>query len=215
MVINIDELDKEMVIWRYTDLYVFENMIKTSTLFFAETSLFDDNFEGSMPRINYLKEKEREEEFSVLDLKKVKCASCWHQNKYESEAMWKIFSDSKNGIAIKAKLKNVIDSIKGDKKIYVGKIKYIDYENDSIDFKSYNDLYYYKRKIFSSEKEIRFLTSKKDEKRGLFIDVDFKKMIDTIYVVNPETKSKIKEILKKYNYDIEIKDSCLCKTPLF
>lgn len=56
-------------------------------------------------------------------------------NDYESAAMWKLFLKTNEGVAIQTTYGRLFDSLdKLPKPVYVSTVKYIDYENDIIDW---------------------------------------------------------------------------------
>jgi hypothetical protein len=80
----------------------------------------------------------------------------WHINEYESAAMWKLYLESDEGIAIQSTLGRLNKSLKDTKEtIFIGKIKYIDYEKESIPESNQYYPFLYKRKSFEYEKELR------------------------------------------------------------
>lgn len=77
--------------------------------------------------------------------------NCWYHSEYESEAMWKIYAaDVKNAIAIQTTY--------GELKQQIGEcatikpVRYVDYSNQFI---GPNEGYWYKRRSFEYEKEVR------------------------------------------------------------
>ena len=89
------------------------------------------------------------------------CVSCWHQNNVESEAMWKLYTDSNKGVAIKSNISLLRKAININNNIpvMIGKVQYIDYFDASLadlDFSNWeNSGGFFKRKEYSHENEIR------------------------------------------------------------
>jgi hypothetical protein len=75
---------------------------------------------------------------------------------HESAAMWKIYTITKESIAIRSTFAKLRDRL--DENCFIGTVKYIDYETDF--FPHGNVLYpfVHKRKSFAYENEIRALT---------------------------------------------------------
>lgn len=71
-------------------------------------------------------------------LSKGTLVSCWYHSEYQSEAMWKLYSDQGKGVAVKTtvgKLRLALETAvttKGKTKIYLGKVKYLDYSDPAI-----------------------------------------------------------------------------------
>lgn len=71
-------------------------------------------------------------------LSKGTLVSCWYHSEYQSEAMWKLYSDQGKGVAIKTtvgKLRLALEAAVATErqtKIFLGKVKYLDYSDTSI-----------------------------------------------------------------------------------
>lgn len=97
----------------------------------------------------------REDEFLVPKLFAV---NCWHISNNESAAMWNIYAKTGQGIAIKTtvkQLKECFQDFLPFDSIYIGKVKYIDFSKDAHDKDNIICRYFYKRKEFEYEQELR------------------------------------------------------------
>jgi len=122
--------------------------------------------------------------------------NCWHQNDFESEAMWKLYSDSHKGIAIQTTAESLVESVIDSRAsaIFFSEIKYIDYDSpklkkeDCIVNGNIGPLL--KRTAFEHENEARlYFTPKKkyislDEAKPIpeLIDVDINKLIHKVFI---------------------------------
>lgn len=124
--------------------------------------------------------------------------SCWYKSNYQSEAMWKLYSDQHKGVSIKTTVGDLEDALLGcvdeDKKIYIGQVKYLDYDDKDLSPKDCvmdgHIIPMLKRMSFSHENEVRAffvgdanhsnLDSFKPSSRSLSVDV--KKLIKAVYV---------------------------------
>ncbi|CUH96004.1 hypothetical protein P22_2092 [Propionispora sp. 2/2-37] len=77
----------------------------------------NDKFEGSLSEVNMLQRKympygfeEEETPEFYANLKKLFLISCWHRSSIESYAMWKIYSNDAQGVAIETTIDNLHDS---------------------------------------------------------------------------------------------------------
>lgn len=142
--------------------------------------------------------------------------NCWHENQYESEAMWKLYtSNLEQGIAIKTTYDKLYRAIKRNPSIFIGRVKYIDYKEQ---FAGINDSFWYKRKSFEHEKEVRAIIKDfpGNGDAGKLIKVDLKTLIDKVYVspTSPAWVSNIvKEIIEKYGLKKRILQSGLNDKP--
>ena len=142
--------------------------------------------------------------------------NCWHENDYESEAMWKLYTTSlEQGIAIKTNYKRLYTSLGKNPDIAIGGINYIDFDNS---FAGVNDSFWYKRKSFEHEKEVRAIFCDRNNQNdlGKLISVDLNKLIDKIYI-SPTSqvwfKELVKDILSKYNIKKKIGESSMKDKP--
>ncbi|QHI73610.1 hypothetical protein [Aminipila terrae] len=140
--------------------------------------------------------------------------NCWHENEYESEAMWKMYSKNvENAIAIQTNFGELKKQI--GEKASIGKVKYIDYSKR---FVGINKVYWNKRKAFEFEREVRAIVHGFDEcgKNGIEIKIDLKELICNVYV-SPYAPSwfceLVKDIIKKYGYGFDVKYSELREAP--
>ena len=170
--------DPAIPLWRYMDFTKFISLLESQALFFCRTDLLGDPWEGSLTRAEAEKRKELEARSRVRMLhgtthEKIRSevtnsiASCWHMNKYESMAMWRLYLTGSEGVAIKSTYQRLIDSFsqfdgknKGRNEdntekellIHVGVVRYVDYESPD-PLGACRMLL--KRKSFEHEREIR------------------------------------------------------------
>lgn len=142
--------------------------------------------------------------------------NCWHENKLESEAMWKLYVlNLKEGIAIKSTFSKLYRALKKDPSISIGRVNYIDFKHN---FAGINESFWYKRKSFEHEKEVRAIITNrnKDIKFDMSVPVNLNILIDEIYV-SPTSQlwfRKLTEnVLKKYEIKKKIKTSEMLAIP--
>ena len=144
--------------------------------------------------------------------------SCWHENEFESEAMWKLYTSTlEHGIAIKTTYERLYDSLGRNPDISIGRVNYIDYSNE---FAKHSGTYWFKRRSFEYEKEVRAIIYDKhlDNKVGKIIPLDIDLLIDEVYL-SPTSQEWfydiLQDIMNKYNLKKEIIFSELSATPFF
>ncbi len=215
------------------DFMRFFSLLDSSSLYFCRASEFrsNDPFEGSFPKLEYeYWEKQYGEKF-LHDIyntsSKIIYVNCWHLSEFESIAMWKLYSGSDKGIAIKTTISNFKDSFKNTKEdIFAGKIQYIDYEKDiyyshgkhQYSFGNMMTTYIHKRNIFEYEKEYRAIYSASDPKdsKGFNINVDLNKLVEEIILAPyfPDWMYKvIKKMISNYLPEVQIKKSIFESEP--
>lgn len=161
-------------LWRYMDIPAFIYLLTKESLVFVRADLFEDKFEGTLPKLTarMIDEDSRQKinegkldkiywNFSEILNKDNKSMyiNCWCKENFEMIHMWKIYS-KEYGIAIQTTYEKLKESITTKEDVYPTEINYIDYENDIIDWQN-NTMtsYTIKRKEYKSESEFRMLIS--------------------------------------------------------
>ena len=213
----------DTIIWKYLDLSKFLDLLLSQKLFMSRSDKFEDQYEGtfSEPTFEEIKKlSENNPEF--LDYYKSKrekvIISSWHINEYESFAMWQIFTQNSEGLAIQSTVKRLQNALIPEKNYdqFIGEVNYIDYKKEHIPF---NDAFFpflFKRKSFQYEREVRIISDVSANKiainDGLKINVDINQLIEKIYI-HPKSENWYKklviELVEKLGFDIEIEKSDL------
>jgi len=127
-------------------------------------------------------------------------ANCWHINSSENYALWKIYTNNDDGIAIKTTVGNLRDCILHKDGFCIGKVKYYNYRTENANPNSISifDLSLRKRKEFEYENELRLISWFMDKP---IIKVDLNKLIDEIYIspFSPEPLKGVVESIRS-NY---------------
>ncbi len=228
--------NKSLTIWRYLDFTKFVDLLVSNELFFCRADKFDDPFEGIFRLKDYENNKNM---FSRQQLtKEFYFLNCWHINENQSDAMWKIFLTTKNGIAIKSTVEDLMRSIELVKEdIFVGEVEYRElskmtfhelmnepknkiFEGRGSSLNQFN----YKRISFEHEKELRVFyidqpiphtikggipRKSLEHKR---IQIDLNHLIKAV-VVAPFAevwfKELVEKIIMKLNFNFEVSKSNL------
>lgn len=215
--------DPYTIIWKYLDLSKFLELLLSKQLFMSRSDKFEDQYEGtfSEPTFEEIKKLaiDNPEFLNYYKTHREKVAvSSWHINEYESFAMWQIFTQNSEGLAIQSTIGRLQKALKPENNFdqYIGEVNYIDYKKEYIPF---DDLFFpflFKRKSFQYEREVRIITdtSKSDIKldEGLKINVDINQLIEKIYI-HPKSENWYKklviELVERLGFDIEIEKSDL------
>jgi hypothetical protein len=174
-----ESISPNLKLWRYLDFTKFVSMLDKKSLYFSRLDTLDDPFEGSHTRnhigtrigkytdelIEFCRSIDptiNNEKLSRIDSltnkvqRELIYVNCWHNNEYESSAMWKSYLKGDEGVAIESSANRLLLSLKQTKDIiFMGKVKYIDYEKESITDEDKSIPFLYKRKSFEHKKEIR------------------------------------------------------------
>ena len=223
----------------------FVAILHTRTLFFPSLANLQDSFEGSFPDANvdliadilqYEEETPEEQAFALkdfLDLNRKNRRSfvvnCWFQGESESFAMWKLYADGGEGVAIKSNVSSLMNCFKGGQPVFVSPVQYIDYKSDTIDDLAFFARALVKRKGYEHEAEVRAYYSDipmKDgevdmspesyERPGVSRQIDVDVLIEEV-IVTPEAGSWFLELVKvvaaQYGLEAPIRPSSLADAP--
>jgi hypothetical protein len=220
-----NDMDISMPIWRYMALDKFIDLLETKSLFFTRIDKFNDPFEGYLypeyytKRYVNLSEEEsksaKKESLHYINSNITKVyANCWHANKYESEAMWKIYGGNNLSIAIKTTISSLISSFGNllnknkRQETCSGLVNYIGPNDGKFVIADIADYALHKRKAFEHEKEYRLIciNNARTRKPGFGLPINFDDLVKSIYISplsSPWQQEVVRKILKKYNKDIE------------
>lgn len=233
-------------IWRYSDFAKFVSLLDRQALFFCRADKLSDPFEGSFSKANLEVRQENYERMpkraqkmmdkrcdpSLKETKKVTCINCWHINEYESAAMWKLCLKSEQGIAVQSTWKRLKESFNEPDEIVIGKVEYIDYCDEPVREYDPRFPFFYKRKSFEYERELRPVTQSlsvafnqdeidKTEQEigdGKYVSVDLDILIEKIFVSPKAPKwftELVKSVLARYNVSKEVSQSSLSSDPIY
>lgn len=196
--INSDYIpDEDTEIIRYMNFGKFMNILTFGNLYFTNVNEFEDKYEGKMPEGFFKNWEESAVEsykkyLKINDLHFNAYASCWNElNNTESYALWRIYTESDTGIAIKTTVQKLRNSIKDDR-IQIYKVKYVesfeDREEDiEIPFYFPDDGFVRVKQAckispYSYENEIRALLFSDEKEKGINIAIDVNELIEDIYI---------------------------------
>jgi hypothetical protein len=215
--------DPDTIVWKYLDLSKFVDLLLYQKLFMSRSDKFEDQYEGtfSEPTFEEIKKLSANNP-DFLDYYKTHrknvVVSSWHINEYESFAMWQIFTQKSEGLAIQSTVNRLQQSLKTENnyKQYIGEVNYIDYKKEYIPFDNSFFPFLFKRKSFQYEREIRIITDVSSHNltidNGLKIDIGISELIEKIYI-HPKSenwyKNLVIEMVKRLGFDFEIEKSDL------
>jgi hypothetical protein len=215
--------DANTIVWKYLDLSKFLDLLISKKLFMSRSDKFEDQYEGtfSEPTFEEIKKLSVNNpeflDFYKSHREKV-VVSSWHINEYESFAMWQIFTQNSEGIAIQSTIGRLQKALQKEKEFnqYIGEVNYIDYKKEYIPFDDMFFPFLFKRKSFQYEREVRILSDLNDKdikiNDGLKINVDLNQLIEKIYI-HPKSENWYKklviELVSKLDFDFEIEKSDL------
>ena len=215
--------DPNTIIWKYLDLSKFLDLLMSEKLFMSRSDKFEDQYEGtfSEPTFEEIRKLsiDNPDFLNYYKTHREKVAiSSWHINEYESFAMWQIFTQNSEGLAIQSTIGRLQKALQPEEHFqqYIGEVNYIDYKKEYIPF---DDLFFpflYKRKSFQYEREVRIISDVTQNNLklndGLKINVDVNLLIEKIYI-HPKSenwyKNLVIQLVAKLGFDISIEKSDL------
>ena len=234
----------ETVLWRYMDFTRFVSLLDRGALFFARADKLGDPFEGSYSPVNVALRPHLYEDPVISGaisglgevlkgLRRFHLVSCWHENTFESEAMWRLYSGERKGIAIRTTFGSLAASLKGDETVCIGRVKYVDYEKTFIPEGNMFSAYLHKRRSFEHEREVRAVHARLPESNddklrshavpdicetGLYLEVDLAELIQEV-VIAPSADDWFVELTQsvaaKFSLEAPIRRSALADSPVW
>ena len=216
-------VDSKTIVWKYLDLSKFVDLLLNRKLFMSRSDKFEDQYEGTFSEPTF----EEIRKLSIdnpdfLDYYKTRrknvVISSWHINEYESFAMWQIFTQKSEGLAIQSTLERLQKALIPETTYvqHIGEVNYIDYKKEYIPFDNAFFPFLFKRKSFQYEREIRIISDVTQHNliidNGLKIEIDLNQLIEKIYI-HPKSenwyKNLVIELVKRLDFDFEIEKSDL------
>lgn len=241
---SFDRPSTNSKLWRYMDLPKYLAMLDSESLWFSRADLLGDPFEGSMSQANV---RMRPDVYadqipaSALDMIAAARAqdvrhtyvSCWHENEYESAAMWRLYSVG-HGIAVQTNYGRMRGALDYESDIFVGRVRYADYTRDWISEGDIFAPFVYKRLSFQHEREVRAIVSdvtrrhgtvaigagldRANPPAGVAVVVDLAQFVEQVRV-SPEAPSwfavAIQSLTSKYGFNFPVVQSELAVDPVY
>jgi hypothetical protein len=189
----------------------------------SRSDKFEDQYEGTFSEPTY--EEIRKLSIDNPDFLKFYkthreqvAISSWHINEYESFAMWQIFTQNTEGLAIQSTIGRLQNALAPENiyKQFIGEVNYIDYKKEYIPFDDMFFPFLFKRKSFQYEREVRIISDVAESNitlnDGLKINVNLDQLIEKIYI-HPKSenwyKNLVIQLVKQLGFDFTIEKSDL------
>ncbi|EGQ9396001.1 TPA: hypothetical protein ACMDQA_003680 [Vibrio cholerae] len=218
---------ENLTIWRYLDFTKYVSLLESQSLFFARLDTMEDPFEGTYPKAyleNSIEHNLHRDARSREQLRRHVAINCWHENEYESAAMWKLYLKSDEGIVIQSTTKSLSKELFSNYPSGylpgMGPVRYINFELETPNIGVLGATML-KRKSFEHEREYRAQLVKShsyDEIdgveeipiEGVSLPIEPDGLIHCVYV-SPTSKTwfyeLVKSISRKYGLTCEVKRS--------
>ena len=221
------------------------SLLHRQSLHFVRSDRLDDPFEGSYPRANLPLKEAFEMELSEHIGDKAEMIventenfrrmariwiylNSWHMNDHESAAMWKVYAQTKEAVAVRstyASLRKVLPD-----RINIGTVQYIDFESQPIPEVNVLYPFMYKRMSYSHERELRALIFQVVDEhdqvindpdlapKGTYVEVDVDELVHSIYVA-PGSPAWFREVVagvcSTYGLEKEVFQSSIDDEPFY
>ena len=216
------------VLWRYMDFTKFVSLLETSALFFCRPDQLGDPFEGSIsPATPPILAGEPQVGSPIkqgnLDLRQIVSlvrVNCWHMGEFESEAMWRLYTRERDGVAIKTVFARVKEALVGEESVHVSRVSYQDYRTESIPFGNALLPLVHKRISFQHEQEVRalYVEIPAEDAAGGYCEVDLLGLVEEI-VVAPFAEDwfvdLVRSLAERHGIGDRVEPSTLSDAPTF
>jgi hypothetical protein len=218
-------------LWRYTGLAKFIDLLERRQLQFPRSDRFADPFEGVLPRLTVerLKATSSPDVRRLYDdLRRMMYISCWFASEHESAAMWQLYSQGGDCIALRTNLATLSRCLTiAPFTSRICEVRYIDYENHELP--SLNGLvpFVHKRLSFQHENEVRaFIWSAEHSNAGLIkpdaervaVDIDPAVLIRGAHIAptaKPWFGELVERLLQRYAVPCSVTRSSLYDRPAY
>ena len=239
-------------LWRYMSLSKLLQMLQSRTIWFSRVDqlLADDPYEGSLP-FNLLESERSPKREAVTEKKHGMTAgsvaqmrktfletfknqrertfvSCWHSGSTDNDAMWRLYGAEKDGsVCVRSTVSLLSRELPSF--ISVGRVEYVNYEDQWLGNSSIYVPFFRKRTCFEHEREVRFLfntnvddleLSRKPGKDNTGWAVNFSPEVClTNIFISPTAPSWFREVvegaLRELEMDITVCEAPMAKRPIF
>lgn len=227
-------------IWRYTDFTKLLSLVENRRLYFPRADQFDDPYEGALSHegVRLLRDLERNggmpagavERFldATAQLRQEMFLSCWYASEHESAAMWKLYLQSREGVAIRSDCDSLARTLdRSPLMARISMVRYVDYDRAAVPFGNLFFLFVHKRLSFAHENELRAIVwSSEDinkpqvqkDATSLSIDVRPDELIKSVHVspVAPKWFGElVEQVLRRYDLGVPVIRSNLYDRPTY
>ncbi len=233
------------------DQIKFVDLLRSRELYFHRLDLFEDKLEGTLSASEFARIKRLTDGSTAFEgrhfdaymypfrtARLSQYASCWHMNKSESVAMWKLYAPKDgSAVAIRSTYEKLRDSLPSRLTppqhlgVFLGAVTYGDFNSINSDLKNGFELTTRKRSAFAHEQECRAMIWRVDDSRslksltqfddlqalaernptGIRAPVDLESLIQSVVVspLAPDARTWIEEALKTYEFNFPVTESRL------
>jgi hypothetical protein len=248
----LDHPNDTSTIWRYLDFTKFVDMLNSRMLYFCNLCQLPDPYEGAFPPANsrvWTESITRQATMPPDQIpglvqrllgalggsRRFMYVNCWHLSEYESAAMWRVYLNTVEGVAIKTAIRYLVDSVhSAPHRIFIGAVAYRDYDTETIREGDIFSPVTHKRRMFEYEKEVRAIywdlgeprppdrpqnitnADELDSVHGIRVPVDLSSLVQEVYVA-PRSQAWFRDlvvaVMKTYGIDRPVIPSAVDRGP--
>jgi hypothetical protein len=209
-------VDRSLRLFRFQDFTKYVATLDQRALYFTAANHLADPYEG-------VRSKHAIDAFSGCaepgeELKRSVLVNSWHANAHESAAMWRIYLKSDEGVAIETSVERLTDAFAStDDALYMGAVRYLDYERDEGPGGGDLGPFFCKRKAYEYEREVRLVARcGATPGEGRYVACDLGRLIERV-VLSPGAHAWFGELVssvtRHYGFDFRIETSELARSP--
>ena len=230
--------DLQLRTWRFMDFTKFVALLEESALYFSRLTELSDPLEGFLSKpvvhqmstppagisgeeLRHFEDVRRHNLGFMRWSRELLFVSCWHLNEHESAAMWRLYLKSNEGVAVQSTVARLIQSFAATpRSVFMGEMKYIDYDTDSMPTGNGFFLALHKRKSFEHERELRAIVTPNEleDRTGIIVPVDLRTLMERVFVA-PDSPAWVRDLVRKvlarFGLDAPVVHSALDEQPLY
>jgi hypothetical protein len=227
-------------LWRYMDLTKLLSLLESRTLYFPRADQFNDPYEGAWSRagVEMLRASSKNDQLppTLVDqllasserVRQTMYISCWFASEHESAAMWKLYLQSPEGIAIRTDHDALAAALeRSPLRARTTLVRYIDYDKVPIPFVNLFFPFVHKRMSFAHETELRAIIWSDEDvnitqipagSTAVTVDVVLEELIKAVHVspAAPQWFGELTEqLLRRYGLAVPVVRSSLYDRPSY
>ena len=226
---DFPDIEDGVVVRRYMNFAKFMSLLESRALYFAPASQFQDPYEGTHTDADEaeVEEQLRQLGFDELGLETARRAretvtthnrqavlvSCWNIGDRESRAMWKEYGEWNEAVAIACTVGDLREALPSD--FCFVPVTYVDATAENIPQAHSLQPFFYKRKSFENEEELRIVCEMKAGTRigtGWLVAFDVGRVVRTVVIspaAPPWFSCLVPRVLERYGVRVEVRASSL------
>jgi len=226
-------------LWRYMDLTKLLSLLEDRQLFLPRSDKFKDPYEGafSMAGVTLIREEARSGigpeavEMMIRNAPRFRegmFISCWNAAEHESAAMWELYLQSPEGVAIRTDHQQLCAALENSPFMArTTMVQYIDYAVTPIPMNNVFFPFVHKRLNFAHEAELRAIIwawehTNRDqipaEATAVQVDIDPTDFIQAIHISPTAPRwfgRLVEQLIRRYRLDVPVVQSTLYDRPAY